>query len=128
MILAVTAASLFLTGCSRFQPEPEIVTVTQVERITIPLAARPKPLQLVDTRIYVVNADNLESFIEEFTQENGELAMVAISIKDYENLALNVAELRRFINQQTEIIVYYEESINAQTTPPKANSQTNQTN
>lgn len=99
-----------------------------MERITIPLAARPKPLQLVDTRIYVVNANNLESFIEEFTQENGELAMVAISIKDYENLALNVAELRRFINQQTEIIVYYEESINAQTTPTNANSQTNQTN
>jgi len=39
------------------------------------------------------------------------LAYVALSIKDYENLALNISELRRFINQQTEIIVYYEKSL-----------------
>jgi hypothetical protein len=32
-------------------------------------------------------------------------------MKDYENLALNVAELRRFIKQQTEIIVYYEDNL-----------------
>jgi len=39
------------------------------------------------------------------------LAFVALSVKDYENLALNVAELRRFINQQKEIIIYYEEAM-----------------
>lgn len=32
-------------------------------------------------------------------------------MKDYENLALNIADLRRYINQQTEIIVYYEEAV-----------------
>jgi hypothetical protein len=39
------------------------------------------------------------------------LAFVALSIKDYENLALNVAELRRFINQQTNVIIYYEDAV-----------------
>jgi len=32
-------------------------------------------------------------------------------MKDYENLALNIAELRRYINQQKQIIVYYEEAV-----------------
>jgi len=32
-------------------------------------------------------------------------------MKDYENLALNVTELKRFLNQQTDIIVYYEEAM-----------------
>jgi len=32
-------------------------------------------------------------------------------MKDYENLALNIADLRRYINQQGEIIVYYEEAV-----------------
>jgi len=32
-------------------------------------------------------------------------------MKDYENLALNIADIRRFINQQTEIIVYYENAV-----------------
>jgi len=36
---------------------------------------------------------------------------VALAIKDYENLALNIAELRRYLNQQTEIIVYYERAV-----------------
>jgi len=51
------------------------------------------------------------------------LAFVALSVKDYENLALNVSELRRFINQQKEIIVYYEEAMKpdgSDTTSPKA--------
>jgi|TARA_Y100000033_G_scaffold20475_1_gene19274 hypothetical protein len=49
--------------------------------------------------------------VKEFTEENGELAFVALSMKDYENLALNVAELRRYINQQKNIIIYYEEAV-----------------
>lgn len=85
--------------------------MTTVQQLTVPLAARPKPIDLVDTRVYVVNSDNLDEFIAEFTAENGDFAIVALSIKDYENLALNVAELRRFINQQTEVIVYYEKAV-----------------
>jgi len=34
-------------------------------------------------------------------------------MKDYENLALNVAELRRYIEQQKQIIVYYENAVTA---------------
>jgi hypothetical protein len=85
--------------------------VTEVQKITVPIVARPKPIDLVDTRVYVVNEQNLEAFIEKFKAENGDLAYVALSVKDYENLALNVAELRRFINQQTEIIIYYENAM-----------------
>jgi hypothetical protein len=32
-------------------------------------------------------------------------------MKDYENLALNIADIRRYLNQQTEIIVYYEKAV-----------------
>ena len=80
-------------------------------KTTVPIATRPKPIDLVDTRVYVVNEANLEKFIKDFKAENGDLAFVSLSVKDYENLALNVAELRRFINQQSEIIVYYEKEM-----------------
>jgi hypothetical protein len=36
---------------------------------------------------------------------------MAISVRDYERLSLNVDELRRYILQQKEIIVYYEDSV-----------------
>ena len=73
--------------------------------------ARPKPINLTDTRLYVVNSQNLEEFLEEFEAVNGNRAFVAFSVKDYENLSLNIAELRRYIEQQKEIIVYYEEAV-----------------
>jgi hypothetical protein len=85
--------------------------VTKIERITVPVVARPKPVKLNDVRVYVVNKENYEQFVKEFEEENGQLAYVALSMRDYENLALNVAELRRFINQQKDIIVYYEEAV-----------------
>lgn len=85
-----------------------------MERTTIPTVARPKPINLTDTRIYVVNQNNLDEFLTEFENVNGNRAFVALSIKDYENLSLNIAELRRFIEQQGEIIIYYENAVKPQ--------------
>ena len=110
-IPAVMGAALILSGCSRLQPEPEIKVVTKVEQVQIPTVTRPKPAQLSDTRVFVVTKDNFEEFEKEFTEIYGELAFVALSMKDYENLALNIAELRRFLNQQNEVIVYYEKAV-----------------
>ena len=122
-VILLAVALIFLSGCSR-KPEVEIKTVTQVQKVTVPIVARPKPISLVDTQVYVVNQGNLKEFIAEFKEQNGELAFVALSIDTYENLALNVAELRRYINQQNEIIIYYEEAMKpdeSNTTQPGTN-------
>lgn len=109
----VTVASL--AGCALLTPEPEIQVVTEIQKTTVPTVARPKPINLTDTRLYVVNQNNLEDFLKEFEEVNGNTAFVAFSIKDYENLSLNIAELRRFIQQQGEIIIYYEEAVKPET-------------
>ena len=85
----------------------------------MPPAARPKPVQMNNIKIYVVNKDNYDIFVEEFAKKNGELVYIAISVKDYENLSLNIAELRRYLNQQKEIIVYYEEATKPVLEEPK---------
>lgn len=109
-ILVGLAIVLSLPGCALLTPEPEIQVVTEIQKTTIPTVARPKPINLTDTRLYVVNKDNLEEFLKEFEEVNGNRAFVAFSVKDYENLSLNIAELRRYIKQQGEIILYYEEA------------------
>jgi len=98
-------------SCSLAKPEPEIVTVTKTEQIVVPLVGKPKPVQMNDVKIYVVTEENYEQFLEEFNSKNGKTAWIAISVKDYENLSLNFAELRRYIEQQKEIIVYYEDAV-----------------
>jgi len=32
-------------------------------------------------------------------------------MKDYENLAINIADIRRYLNQQKQIIAYYEKAV-----------------
>ena len=73
--------------------------------------SRPKPVQLTDTRVRVINGQNLEQFIKECKEQYGEVAIVVLSMRDYENLALNIADIRRYINQQKEIIIYYEKAV-----------------
>ena len=109
--LVILTSMIYLSGCSGLIPEAEIKTVTKIEQVTVPIVARPKPLQLSDTRVFVVTAENYEEFKKEFTELYGELVFVALSMKDYELLALNIADLRRFLNQQKQIIVYYEEAV-----------------
>ena len=111
MISSLLLATLLLSSCSSFRPEPEIKIVTQIEKTTVPTVPRPKPVQLNDVKIYVVSQENFEEFKKEFEAKNGADAYIAISVKDYENLSLNFAELRRYIEQQKQIIVYYEEAV-----------------
>ena len=65
-----------------------------------------------DVKVYVVSpSENFEQFMEEFKKKNGVDSYVAISVKDYENLSKNFAELSRYIEQQKQIIIYYEKAV-----------------
>ena len=114
----IFAVLLTLTGCGILsQPEPKIVTVTNTVKTTVPIVARPKAANLNDVKIYVVTKENIDQFEQDFAKKNGSLVYIAISIKDYENLSLNFAELRRYIEQQQQIIVYYEEAVKPEDKP-----------
>ena len=64
---------------------------------TIPIQPRPKPVTLYDIEFYAVTKENIDEFIERFEKAEGSLVFFAISVPDYENIALNMGELRRFI-------------------------------
>jgi hypothetical protein len=34
-----------------------------------------------------------------------------MSVRDYETLALNMSELKRFLQQQKQVIIYYERAV-----------------
>ena len=64
-----------------------------------------------DIYFYVVTEDNFEEFKEKFVKENGDLVGYVLSVRDYETLALNMAEIKRYIQQQKELIIYYEKAV-----------------
>ena len=64
-----------------------------------------------DVQWFVINEDNLEESIERIKEAGGVAAFMAITPKGYENLSLAIADIRRYILQQKEIIAYYETQI-----------------
>ena len=102
---------LLSSGCSSWREVlPVEVKTVEVER-KIPTQNRPRPVKLGDVHFYVVSADNFDNFKKRFEKENGDLVFYALSVRDYETIAYNMAELKRFIDQQQQIIVYYEEAV-----------------
>ena len=107
--------SLVISGCSSWSwpklTQIEVQTV-EVER-NIPTQNRPQPIRMnTNMKWWVVTEENFKEFKEKFQKENGDpLVAYVLSVRDYETLALNMAEIKRYIEQQKEIIIYYEEAI-----------------
>jgi len=95
---------LTLTACST----TDTIEITTIEEeLNVALVDRPRPLRLNDVNFRVVSAANLEEFVREYENGNDQ-AWFMITPRSYENLALNLAELRRYIRQQENILIYYE--------------------
>ena len=111
-ISSLLLLTLLLSSCSYFRkPEKEIVVQTVEVQKVIPVQPRPKPVDMTDVKFYVVTEENYEEFKEKFMKTNNDFVFYVVSVHDYENLALNMAELFRYIKQQKEIVVYYEEAV-----------------
>lgn len=121
-------AVLLSSGCTSFNTEPRIQTVTEYVGPNIMIQPRPKPVDLADVKFEVVTEENLEQFIEDFRKDYGEVVFIAMPVRDYERLAINIQDIRRFINQQSQLIVYYETAISeaSESTADKNNLQNNE--
>ena len=106
-------STTLISGCSLLQfPEKEIIVQSQIVEKRIPLQPSPKPVSLDEPRFYIVTAENFDEFVETYKKENGDpWVFYAMSVRSYETLALNLGEMRRYLEQQKSIIVYYEDSI-----------------
>ena len=112
--------SLIISSCSSWNPLKTIeVKTVEVER-NVPLQNRPRQLDLADIHWYVVTEENFAEFKKRFLKENGDpLVAYVISVKDYETLAIDMAEIKRYIDQQKQIIIYYEKALSPKEKEPK---------
>ena len=103
--------SLLLSSCSSWPKLTQVeVQTVEIER-NIPLQNRPRQLDMLSIKWYVVTPENFEEFKKRFADENGDLVGYVLSVRDYETLALNMAEIKRYIEQQKQIIIYYEKAL-----------------
>lgn len=110
-ILLITSGCSILPDFNWWEDEPpkEVVKIQTVE-VQVPIIHpnMPRAISLKSPTWRVVSKKNLEQFLDDMTLQNGgELVFVAMTIDDYEIMASNVQEIRRYINQLKEVVVYY---------------------
>ena len=96
-ISSLLLLSLVISGCSSWPKLTQIeVQTVEVER-NIPTQNRPQPINMNTTmRWWVVTEENFQEFKKNFQKENGDpLVAYVLSVRDYETLALNMAEIKR---------------------------------
>jgi hypothetical protein len=105
----VLSTAIFLVACS--SPE-KIEQVRPIEVRTVEIQ-RPAPivpsvdqLRLRNIEWIIVTPDNIE---ESFARiQSGELVLFALTVQGYENIALNLSDIRAMIAQQQRIIAIYQ--------------------
>lgn len=115
--LIVSLTLISFMGCSTTpepRPIPQVKVITQEVETEIYHPPLPQEVRLEDIRWIVITKDNLdEQIVEAEKLLGGEFVVFAMIPTDYENFAWNIQELRRFIRQQKEIILYYREATGA---------------
>ena len=94
------------SSCSLIPTKQVEILSKPVER-TIVQPIMPKEIDLKEPYWYVVSNKNIDEFLARVEKDQGQVVFVAMSTPDYELMAYNMQELKRYINELTEVVVYY---------------------
>jgi len=99
-----------LSACA--SSDDSIQDVPPVEVVTVE-KQKPKPIvptvdhtSLRSVEWFVITPENIDEKIEEI--KDGEAVFFAVTVNGYENLSLNISDIRGVIEQQKRIIAIYE--------------------
>ena len=101
-VLYLAPLVILLSSCS-WKPEKEIVTVDRIVKPTIAVVPRPRPVEFDELKVQEVS--------EEMKTNQGQFLVYALDPMTFKNLAIGIEEIKRYIQQQKDIIIYYEKAV-----------------
>ena len=110
LVLYLVPLAILLSSCS-WKPEKEIVTVETIVKPTITIAQRPRPVEFDELKVKVITEANVQEVIQEMKTNQGQFLVYALDPVTFKNLAIGIEEIKRYIEQQNDIIVYYEKAV-----------------
>lgn len=109
--ILILSLTILATGCSMMpqQTRPvEVVTIAEPPPMYHP--PLPLELQLVDIDWEILTPELMEEYLKQL--EDGSApptAYYSLTSKDYENLSMNMAELKRYLREVLGIVEFYRE-------------------
>ena len=121
MKLLILSSAIVLSGCSTlgglFGGSPAVPVVAPVEIVTITEPAPmfhptlPEGVNPAEIEWIVLNPSVMREYIENYDAgEAPAVAYYSLTNQAYENLANNLADIRRYIRQSLNIIKYYRDN------------------
>ena len=104
---AVMLTILMMAYSCSLLPTREIqVTAKPMERkIVQPIM--PRAIDLKELQWLTVTPENWEEQLARIEEQEGELVFLAMTIPDYEVMAYNMQEIKRYITELKDVVVYY---------------------
>jgi len=97
---------MMVCSCSLIPTKQIEVTAKPLDRkIVQPIM--PREINLKEPMWIVVTPDNWEEQLAKIEKQEGELVFLAMTIPDYEVMAYNMQELKRYITELKDVVVYY---------------------
>lgn len=103
-LIFLTVSLFLLAGCSN---------VDRVETVSTPIERTPlnidpaDPVDLKSIEWIVVTPDNVDNIMDMLEQSGNNLVVFGITPSDYEDLSMNMSEIRNHINTQRRILLQY---------------------
>tara|TARA_B100000287_G_C20382375_1_gene682159 strand:- start:373 stop:771 length:399 start_codon:yes stop_codon:yes gene_type:complete len=100
--------SMMVSNCSLIPTKQIEVSAKPIER-TIVQPIMPREIDLREVRWLTITPENFEEQFKIIEEQEGELVFLAMTIPDYETMAYNMQELKRYITELKDVVVYYRE-------------------
>ena len=121
-----TSAVLLMTlmmgsSCSLIPTKQIEVSAKPIERV-ITQPVMPREIDLKEVRWLTITPENYEEQFAIIEAQEGELVFLAMTIPDYEVMAYNMQELKRYITELKDVVVYYREVTTADLNSENSNN------
>jgi hypothetical protein len=93
-------------SCSLLPTKQIEVTAKPMDR-TIVQPVMPREIDLKEVRWLTITPENYEEQFAVIEDQEGELVFLAMTVPDYEVMAYNMQELKRYITELKDVVVYY---------------------
>ena len=67
----------------------------------------PREIDLKQVRWLTITPENFEEQYALIENQEGELVFLAMTVPDYETMAYNMQEIKRYITELKDVVVYY---------------------
>jgi arginine/lysine/ornithine decarboxylase len=97
---------MMVCSCSLIPTKQIEVTAKPLER-TIVQPIMPREIDLKEVMWLTITPENFEEQFALIENQEGELVFLAMTVPDYEVMAYNMQEIKRYITELKDVVVYY---------------------